>query len=459
MKRRHTRSMELPARPVSDLTTTAQPEQAQPLRACWAWILAATGVAAVIACGGCQSLAAGPFGGAALASDSPIGEGAEDPSQPSASSESEPRAESAVAQAGGSSWADSTRRSTTRLVNFVTGQKPEDKDRGKKLYQEGDTAFRQAQSLSRGEAAEEFAEAAELFRQAGETAPGTALEQDALFMEAESRFFADDLTEAADLYQRLQKEFPRSRHNDRVAARLFAISQYWIDTEKATDDQWFTLNLTDKTRPALDVDGHAIRVLDQIRYDDPTGRLADDATMAAAAEYIRQEKFDMADEFLTDLRQTFTDSDHLFLAHMLGIRCKLEVYAGPKYSNLLLEEADELVEQTRQRFPNKLQGTKYGDMVARAAAEIAYHKAEKLFVRAEYREKRSEYRAARTYYRKILERYGETPFAETARRRLEVIEEKPATVERRLSWMTTIFPSSDRSEPLKLKTGGESKLR
>ncbi len=86
----------------------------------------------------------------------------------------------------------------------------------------------------------------------------------------------------------------------------------------------------------------------------PPADLADDATMAAAAEYIRQKKFEDADEFLTDLRETFSDSEHLFLAHLLGIRCKLEIYAGPRYSGLILEEAETLVKQTRQRFPDKL---------------------------------------------------------------------------------------------------------
>ena len=123
--------------------------------------------------------------------------------------------------------------------------------------------------------------------------------------------------------------------------------------------------------------------------------------MAAAAEYIRQKKFEDADEFLTDLRETFSDSDHLFLAHLLGIRTKLEVYAGPRYSGLVLEEAEKLVRQTRQRFPGKLQEKKYADMVARAAAEITYLRAQRLAYRADFREKKKEYGAARKYYQKL----------------------------------------------------------
>lgn len=349
---------------------------------------------------------------------------------------------------------ESTKQSTTRLMNFVTGREQENASRAKDLYQRGDGLFRQASALTQDEAAKNFKAAAKLFAKAGEAAPGSALEQDALYMQGESLFFADRLTEATDVYQKLQKQYPRSRHNDRVAARLFSISRYWIETVKASEDEWVSLNLTDPKKPRLDVDGHALRVLDQIRYDDPTGRLADDATMAAAAEFIRQEKFDRADEFLTDLRETFSDSDHLFLAHLLGIRCKLEVYAGAKYSGLVLEEAEKLVRQTRQRFPDRLGEPKYADLVARASAEIAYLRAERLAYRAEYREKRKEYGAARYYYKELLASHGDTPQADLARERLAAIEKYPAVPTQRLAFLTTIFPDSDRNEPLKTTVPG-----
>jgi outer membrane protein assembly factor BamD (BamD/ComL family) len=267
-------------------------------------------------------------------------------------------------------------------------------------------------------------------------------------MQGESLFFADRLIEASEVYEKLQKEFPRHRHIDRVAGRLFSIGRYWIETVKADPNSWFKLNLTDSKRPRLDTDGHAIRILDQMRYDDPTGRFADDATMVVAAEYIRQRKFDQADEFLTDLRETFSDSEHAFHAHLLGIRTKLEIYAGPSYSGLVLEEAEQLVKQTRQRFPDKMAVAKHSDMVARASAEIAFLHAERIAYRAEYREKKKEFRAARMYYNQLLEQYPDTPQAETARERLAQIEQLPSVPEQRLSWLTTIFPDQKRTKPL-----------
>ncbi len=369
-----------------------------------------------------------------------------------------------AAQEDDSLW-KSTQKTADSVTRFITGREQADAVRARELYQEADTIFRSAAAEvgtiardgeTEGREKSEFARAAKIFGRAADAEPGSALSQDAMFMQAESLFFADKLTAASDVYQKLQKDYPRNRHNDRVAARLFEISQYWIDTEKANARSWWSLNLFDPTRPRLDVDGHAVRVLDQIRYDDPTGRLADDATMAAAAEYIRQGKYEMADEFLTDLRETFPDSEHFFLAHLLGIRAKLEVYAGPEYSGLMLEEAEKLVNQTRQRFPDKMRDQETADMIARAAAEVAYRRSEHLFARAQYREKKGENRAASEYYQKILDDYPSTPIADKARERLEKTSTRPPVPRQRLSWLKAVFPDSKRSPPLVTKFESQS---
>ena len=133
---------------------------------------------------------------------------------------------------------------------------------------------------------------------------------------------------------------------------------------------------------------------------------------------------------------------------MLGIRSKLEIYAGPAYSGLVLEEAETLVRQTRQRFPDKLTNAKYSDMVARASAEIAFLRAQRLAFRADYREKKKEFRAASVYYNQLLLEFPDTPQAETARERLAQIEKLPAVPKQRLAWLTTIFPDDTPVKPL-----------
>ncbi|TWU06047.1 Tetratricopeptide repeat protein [Stieleria varia] len=351
-----------------------------------------------------------------------------------------------VATAGGVS--DLMPSGATRMVSYVTG-KSGDLAEARKLYQSGDATFRKAEAASKEERADIYRSAAKLFRKSADESPIPALQQDAMFMEAESLFLSNQLTSARDVFEKLQKEFPNNRHSDKIAARLFTISQYWIDVEKAGGQSWAdALNPLDKTVPWFDTTGHAIKVLDQIRYDNPTGRLADDATMAAAAENIRQGKFDEADEFLTDLRETFPDSDHLFLAHLLGVQCKLQIYGGPDYSGIALEEAEALIRQTRSRFPKQSNEKKYADMLARAAAEVSFHQAAKLETRAQFREKRGEYQAASQFYREIISKHSTTPQATIAEKRLKEISGLPAKPAQRLAWLTKIFPDAKQTIPL-----------
>ncbi len=368
-----------------------------------------------------------------------------------------------TAQAANTSVNDKVTETTKQVLNLVTGREQENSSRAKELYIEADAIFRKASSLEGDERMDAFMEAAAVFRSATEAAPRTALEQDALFMQAESEFFAEDYRSATETYQTLQKNFPRNRHIDRVAARLFSISDYWIKRVVSENDSWMNFDFTDDKRPVYDMNGHAIRVLDQIRFDDPTGRLADDATMRAASEYLRQEKYVEADEFLTDIRETFPDSEHLFLAHMLGIQCKLELYAGPAYSGLVLEDAEKLVQQTRERFPDKMQDQANSESLAKAAAEIAYHRAGRYAYRAKYRERQQKYGAARVYYNLLLQQYPDTPQAETARDRLAAIEKYPDVPKQRLSWLQKVFPDQKKTTPLETKQPStdqtETKLR
>lgn len=333
------------------------------------------------------------------------------------------------------------------MVGYVTGNKV-DLTRAQRLYREGYELFNQAKQAPKEQRVDQFADAAEYFHDAAASAP-PALAQDSMFMEAESLLMSNQLTRARDVYETLQKDFPRNPYSDRVASRLFSIGKYWIDVDRAGGEPWFdAMNPFDAKVPWFDVTGQAIKVLDQIRFDDPTGKLADDATMAAAAEQIRQGDFLAADEFLTDLRETFTDSDHLFLAHLLGIRCKLEIYEGPEYSAISLEEAEKLIRQTRQRFPRESSEKEYADMLARASAEVSFHQAAKLAHRANFNEKQGNYRAARIKYERILRDHSSTPQAQIAEKRLEKIRDYPALPSRPLSFMTKLFPDSRVTDPL-----------
>lgn len=349
-------------------------------------------------------------------------------------------------------------RTANRVTAFAIGREPPNKERAYELYRQAEAVFKAAADKPRGSAVDEFVKAGDLFSRAAEAHPESALEQDALVMAGESYFFGDRLTDAEEAFTLLQKRHQRSRHHDRAAARLFEISQYWIETEKAGNNGWLPVNFFDPKRPFSDPDGHAIRVLDNIRYNDPTGVLSDDATMAAGVEKMRQKRYQEADEFFTDLRETFPDSEHQFNAHLLGMRCKLLVYAGPSYSGVMIDEAEKLLKQTRRRFPDRLSDEALSQELAKIAAEIDFRQAEKLVHRARYRNRRKEYGAARFYYQEILEKHPGTPFADEAREKLAAIAELPELPRRRLAWLAELFPEEREQKPLFIDDG-DSMLR
>ena len=180
--------------------------------------------------------------------------------------------------------------------------------------------------------------------------------------------------------------------------------------------------------------------------DDPTGRLSDDATLAAGNEHLAARKFNKADEYYTDLRKSYPTSEHQFLAHFLGLKAKLNSYGGPAYGGTCLDEAEKLIKQMRRQFPQESQRER--EYLERAAAEIRYHKAERLSFLARYYDNRAEYRAATHYYARVAREYEDTPLAFQANDRIAEITGLPPVPSQKMKWLVDLLPESDDVKPL-----------
>ena len=184
-----------------------------------------------------------------------------------------------------------------------------------------------------------------------------------------------------------------------------------------------------------------MRILDQIRLDDPPGDIADDATVMAADACLAIGRYQQAENLYSDLIKTFPSSEHQFHAHWLAIQTKLRLYRGPEYGDTALLEAEKLLTQLRRQFPRKIQQRTQD--VIRLRAEIHYKKAERQWSVAEFFHQRASYGAARIYYRTLVEEYSDTPFAANARQRLVSTEGKPAKPRQRLQWLADMFDEKD----------------
>lgn len=318
------------------------------------------------------------------------------------------------------------------------------------LYQAGHAEYTAALQLLEQRAVDQARPqlfgAAEYFSEAAERWPESTLEQNALYYAGEAYFFADYYSKSNHHFELLLKHHPNSRYLDQVQQRRFAIAQYWLDEYNKTRPGWYVVNITDTSRPRNDLFGHAMKVFDRIRLDDPTGKLADDATLALANAYFAEGKYFKADEYYTDLRKTFPSSEHQFTAHFVGLKAKLLIYEGPDYGGTVLNDADKLVETLRRQFP--VEAEKERGFLNRAYAETRYKKAEREYQTAQYFDQKAEYGAAKQYFSVVLKEYGDTPFAETARIRVAELGGLPDVPPQRFEWLVDVFPREDNSRPL-----------
>jgi outer membrane protein assembly factor BamD (BamD/ComL family) len=317
----------------------------------------------------------------------------------------------------------------------------------RQAYGEGDRLF--------GE--KKYSAAAEQFQQAVARGPHSPIEQDAMFMEAESYFFGDRYIKARDAYDALVKKHPNTRYMDTVIDREWKIARYWEEYEQRRPDWLGTPNMYDKTRPWFDTLGHAIKTYDNIRLNDPTGPRADDAIMATANIYFERGRYEDADYHYGLLRREYPRSELQYEAHLLGLQSKLRKYQGEDYDGTPLEEAKALVKQLRMQFADRLpaeEKTRLQTTEGQLNLEIATRD----YRMAEYFDGTKHYGAARYYYAQVVKKYPETELGAKARERMGQIANEPENPPKRLAWFVDLFPeNSERSRVARipeLQNGG-----
>lgn len=318
----------------------------------------------------------------------------------------------------------------------------------------GQQRFKEAEELF---AAQKYSEAQAKYAEVIKLAPDSGLEEDSMFMQAESYYFADRYAYANDAYEELIKKYPSSRYIDKSIVRQFSIARYWQMHHKAEPHWPTTANFTNKTRPWFDTYGHALRIYENIRLNDPTGPLADDAVMTLANAHFLNGHYEEADYNYTLLRKEYPNSEYQFQAHLLGLQCKLLRYQGPDYDGTPLEEADKLADQLLKQFPDQI-GTER-ERIEAMRQRIAREHAMRDYGMATYYEKTKYYGAAKFYYRQIAEKYPTTQLADESRNRIAALEGEQDVPDQPLEWFVNLFPDSKKSGLYTAKPINETVIR
>jgi outer membrane protein assembly factor BamD (BamD/ComL family) len=337
-------------------------------------------------------------------------------------------------------WASMSPKRVRSNVQEALGLGP-DEQLARQIYSEADALFEQASNAQDDERRDLFVEAAGKYATAAARWPDSMLQEDALYMKGECYFFADYYDDARKSFEALIKEYPNTRHIDRVAARRFDIAQYWLAVHKEDPTFFLMPNWRDEQMPHNDVFGNAVRVYDKIRLDDPTGRLSDDATMAAGSAYFAEGKYRQADRFFTDLRRTYPESEHQFEAALLAVKSKIELYQGPDYDSAPLEDGQALIELMFEQWPEE--SDKHREFLTKAYKDIRLQLAQREWETGQFFDGRGEYGGARYYYTRVVQDFADTSLATNAQERLAAISDRPDKPEQQMQWLVDRIPKQN----------------
>jgi outer membrane protein assembly factor BamD (BamD/ComL family) len=321
-------------------------------------------------------------------------------------------------------------------VEVWTGHGP-DEGIAHQLYAEGDELYRR----------KDYHDAALKYKAAANRFPGTALEEDATFMCGEAHFFADEYSKADDCYGNVIKKFPNTRFMNMIVNRDFAIGIYWLQYDHAHPSFLLKPNFTNKTLPMFDTFGYAIRAFDEVRLNDPRGKLADEAIWMTANAYFLEAHYDDADYYYKLIRTDYPKSKHQKDAHLLGIQAKLHLYQGPMYDERPLKQGEELIDQTIAQYGRDLGDER--ERLLTAKAEIHAQYALRLWAVGQFYEKTSHYGAAKIYYHELVKKWPNTELAKRADTRLVAIDKLPDNPPDYFRVLAIVF---DHEDPDKQKT-------
>jgi outer membrane protein assembly factor BamD (BamD/ComL family) len=273
-----------------------------------------------------------------------------------------------------------------------------------------------------------FPEAEKQFAKIAKDRKGTTWGEEAQFYLAETQFQRKKYIASHDSFEQPIKDYTSaSDYKDKAVSREYAIAQIWIfqqDPESPRDKVIPWYGRFDGRLPPIDTAGSALQALEHVRQNDPTGPLADNASIEIANHYMRHRDYDSAALYYDQFVNSYPRSPFLQEAQHAAIDARMKAFLGPEYDASGLEKARKMVEQTIESFPER-----------RDSVERLYHtldlineaEAEKTFKTGMYYKKIRKVPSAEYYFGKIPQRWPNSPFAQQAKIELAQLAKMPRT--------------------------------
>jgi outer membrane protein assembly factor BamD (BamD/ComL family) len=249
------------------------------------------------------------------------------------------------------------------------------------------------------------------------------LVEEAKFYEAESLRLQEDYPKAADTYADLMNKFPRNPYREQALQRMYEIADEWLqDTrtemreyeEKEQGKRWVVwprFISFERKKPFFDREGRAIQLLDQVRYGEINGPLADKSMFVCGSIKFFNEDFREADDYFTQVAEKSKDREMAEKAMKLAIIAKHMSTGGSDYDGRKCAEARILVQRALNspgltpENKNWLDGELMG---------ISAQQAEKDLKMGEFYQRTGHPASAVFYYELVVRRYPNTEYAQKA---------------------------------------------
>jgi outer membrane protein assembly factor BamD (BamD/ComL family) len=287
----------------------------------------------------------------------------------------------------------------------------------------------------------ELAEARELYRKgdyaaaqkkfdaiADNTKNSALVAEEARYYEAECLRLQAYYPKAADTYVKLLNDFPQGTYKEQALQHMFDIANFWLeDTRKQMElarekregkRWWVPVNFVHwhKSKPLLDEEGRAIEKLEQVRYNDITGPLADKSLFLMGSVKFFNEDYREADHYFSQLVEMHPNSQFATQGVELAIISKHMSTGGADYDGRKVAEARHLVHAALHNYPELAKNKT--EFLQRQLVGITMQQAEKDYKMAEFYRRTGHPESAYFYYEIVRRRYPGTKYFELATQRM-----------------------------------------
>lgn len=257
--------------------------------------------------------------------------------------------------------------------------------------------------------------------------------EEARYYEAECLRLQGHYPKAADTYVDLLNKFDRTQYKEQALQHMYDIANYWLDDtrkqmtqerEKTDGKRWFVepaFVSLERSKPFMDREGRAIEKLEQVRFHDINGPLADKALFLCGCVKFFRKDFAEADYYFSQIHERHPNSELASQSVELAIISKHLSTGGADYDGRKVAEARMLVHSAFSNYPELAEKK---DFLTRQLVGITMQQAEKDFKVAEFYERTKHPSSAYFYYELVRRRFPGTPYAEESKIRMASLREK-----------------------------------